>query len=169
MRTPSPAAEALADRLIAAACAPHAGGPARGERDACEHALDQLSERLARWFGAFGYHALLVRALAHARREHPALAAVTAGEPHAPALGGLDDAARAHGTEATAAGARAVLTAVLAVLGRVIGDDMILYLVEPRMDDTAPEGPAITETSGRPVPPPARVADRPADATARPS
>ena len=142
MRPPSPAAEALATRLAAAASARQSGGADRSALAAREHALAQLADTLERWFGAFGYHALLVRALTHARREHPALATVTTGDPLAPTLAGFEQAVAAHGVEAATAGAHAVLTAVLALLGRVVGDDMILYLVEPRMNATSTAEPA---------------------------
>lgn len=120
------------------ASAPTPGNPGGDPLGASVRALDRLSEALARWFGAFGYHALLARAFAHARLEHPALAGVTVGDPHSPALAGLEAATAAHGVDAVAKGAEAVLAAVIALLGRVVGDDMVPYLVEPSMDVTDP-------------------------------
>ena len=160
VRPPSPTAEAIAGRLVAAPDEPEPGHRGRSRLDASVRAVGDLAEILTRWFGAYGYHALLARAVAQARRTHPALAAVTEGEPLAPALGGLDEAAAAHGVEAAADGIQAVLTAVIALLGRIVGDDMVMYLVEPLMDVTAPAGEA---PSARPAP----AASAPASADGR--
>lgn len=166
MRPPSPTADALARRLIAAAGVAQPGQSARTPLSASERALDDLAEALGRWFGPHGYHALLVRALAQARLEHPALADVTPGDPFSPALGGLAEAAAAHGAEAAVDAAQAVLAAVIALLGRVVGDDMVQYLVEPRMDVTAPADPAPFAKAASPEAPaasPAPAADPHAD------
>ena len=101
-------------------------------------ALDDLSTALARWFGPFGYHAVLARAVAHAAPEHPVLESVTVADPLAPSLVGLDGAAATHGVQAAADAVEAVLAAVIALLERIVGEDMVLYLVEPRMDVSDP-------------------------------
>jgi hypothetical protein len=96
---------------------------------AAERTCTQLRAGLGRWIGADGYRALLDRALALAlaRAEHPALGDL-------PCLGGDLPATmavvRAHGAGATAAGLVALVAALIELLGRIIGDEMALRLVE---------------------------------------
>ncbi|GJG85519.1 hypothetical protein tb265_07000 [Gemmatimonadetes bacterium T265] len=128
MSPPSPAADAVAHRLLAGAVAP-------------ARVLDTMGETLARWFGPYGYHALLTRALVQARAAHPALAAVRVRAPLTPVLDGLPDAAHAHGGPAVTAGVAAVIAGVADLLGRVIGDDMTRHLLEPPMDRATRDDP----------------------------
>lgn len=114
-----------------------------------------LAVDLSRWFGPYGYHALLTRALARARLEHSVLLqTVHVGPPSAPYLNGLEDAAQAHGVAATTAGVAAVLTALIDLLGRLIGDDLAVMLIDQtlRAIATGPAGVA-TSTDGNAQPP----------------
>lgn len=95
-----------------------------------ERALRRLSDDLVGWFGPFGAHALVTRALAQARPEHPALAPVRVGGPAAPYFEGLAESGRVHGADAAAAGAVDVLAALVDLLGRMIGDTLATTLVE---------------------------------------
>jgi hypothetical protein len=94
---------------------------------AAERMCTQLRTGLGRWIGADGYRALLDRALGVARAEHPAVGDL-------PCLGGDVPATmavvRAQGAGAVAAGLVALVAAVIELLGRIIGDEMALRLVE---------------------------------------
>ena len=134
MSSPSPAANAAARRLLATVGARPASEAAEAHTKdfivAAEQGTAELADVLSRWFGPYGYHALLTRALAQARREHPVLAAVRIRAPLTPLLDGLQEAAQVHGTGALTEGAVALVAAVLTLLGRVIGEDMALQLME---------------------------------------
>jgi hypothetical protein len=94
----------------------------------------QLRLRLGRWIGATGYRALLDRALGLARAEHPALGGLSChGEEE------LDVAAavRAHGAAEVAAGMMAVVAVLIDLLGRLIGEEMALRLVEQAGTESA--------------------------------
>jgi len=94
---------------------------------AAERMCTQLRTGLGRWIGADGYRALLDRALGGVRAEHPALGDL-------PCLGGDVPATmavvRAQGAGAVAAGLVALVAALIELLGRIIGDEMALRLVE---------------------------------------
>ena len=136
-RTSSPA-RAAAQRLLARARTPAEGGSGPGDPIAAAEWVGRaLAAELPRWFGPYGYHALLARALAEVVRTNSALAAVRVRGPSDPTLEGLADAARAHG-DAAAEGAAAVLARVIELLGRLIGEDMAVNLVEQAVASTAP-------------------------------
>lgn len=92
---------------------------------------DQLYRNLrigmVRWIGGEGYRALLARALAETRRQHPALAGLTCFGEDEPAMRA---AVRKHGADAVTTGVIAVLRAMITLLGRIMGDDMAVHLVE---------------------------------------
>jgi hypothetical protein len=90
-----------------------------------------VPDALARWFGPYGSLALVARALAIAESEHPALSGVTAASGASPRLVGLGASAGTHGSLATSQGVIAWLAALLDLLGRLIGDDLALLLLEP--------------------------------------
>lgn len=132
-------AEHAARRLIADART--FGDLARDAVATAACVVEDLAHALARWFGPYGTHALLTRALTQARRDHPVLAAVRLGAPLAPVLDGVDDAARAHGAAAVTEGVTALLAAAIGLLGRMTGEDMALHLVERRMEDLTSAAP----------------------------
>lgn len=88
---------------------------------------EQLRSGLSPWIGAEGYAALLERALHDVRSEHPALKEISlsATDAKATAL-----AVREHGAYAVAEGIVAVVATVIELLGRIIGVEMALRLVE---------------------------------------
>jgi hypothetical protein len=127
----SPAACALARRLLARAGTPtDAGHAPREPVAAAEWVARALAAELSRWLGPYGYHTLLARALADALHAHPALAAVRVRAPSDPTLEGLADAARTHGSDAVADAAAGLLAGVVDLLGRLIGEDMAAGLLE---------------------------------------
>lgn len=149
-----PAADAPAHGLIeqllqrAGALRAAADGPsAVATADALFRAL---ATELSRSFGPYGYHALLVRALAQTRAEHPALAGVQVRSVPEPSLDGLAEGVQRHGPAAATAGVAAVLTTLVALLGRVIGDELAQRLVAQALPTPAPAdgdaGATILET-----------------------
>lgn len=145
----------LAGRLLATGSQVAArSDEAQSQLPAAARVGRHLAVELSRWFGPYGYHALLTRALARARREHSVLEAVHVGPPSAPYLNGLEDAAQAHGVAATTAGVQAVLAALIDLLGRLIGDDLAVMLIDQtiRAMATGPAGVATsTDGSARPL------------------
>lgn len=121
-------ARETARRLLARERA--AGGPTPDPVATAERAVRRLSDALVGWFGPYGAHALLTRALGRARADHPALAAVRVGAPARPAVEGLVDSAQAYGAAQTAAAAADLLAAVVELLERLIGGDLATRLVE---------------------------------------
>jgi hypothetical protein len=111
------------------------------------HVGRQLAAELSRWFGPYGYHALLARALADARTAHPALRVVRVGPAPAPELEGLEDAARAQGAAAAVAGVEAVLAALIDLLGRLIGDDLAMTFIDHTILAMARNGADATDAS----------------------
>ena len=128
MSTAAPSARELARRLVARAAAqsdePHSA--ALAAHAACERTYRKLTRSL----GQSGSHALLTRALAHARSEHPLLGDIRIGAQSEPGLGGVPGIVQAHGAPAVAAALEAVLETLLGLLGRLIGDDVMAQLVE---------------------------------------
>jgi hypothetical protein len=134
---------------------PTAGGD-RGSDDTArtvadaEQAARHLVDALTRWFGPYGYHALLTRALVEARGAHPVLGAVIVRSPLEPLLDGLADGARGHGNAAMTTAVTTVLATVIDLLGRLIGEDMALHLVEQSLPAVAPDAARLTDTEEAP-------------------
>jgi hypothetical protein len=87
----------------------------------------QLDAGLARWVGSEGYRVLLDRALGLTRAEHPVLNNVSC-------RGGdelvVTAAVRAHGAAEVAAGMVTLLATLIDLLGRIIGEEMAVQLLE---------------------------------------
>lgn len=136
----SPARQ-IARRLINSRRAESAGDStdARAAAAAC----DRLYGELSRWVGPDGCHALFTRALAQARDEHPALAKIHLQPRSEPYLDGVPEAIMAHGDRATADAFESMLARLVELLGRLIGDDMAMKLIERSLvsdrDGASPE------------------------------
>lgn len=136
MASVSPAARLVADRLLSRGrAAVEAEGGSRDPLAVAEGVGRQLASTLSRWFGPYGYHALLTRALAEASRSHPSLEAVRVPGPADPTLVGLADAAATHGMDETMQGVITILATVVELLGRLIGDDLAMDLMDQAMPD----------------------------------
>lgn len=140
----SPVAQVVARRFIASPSASLARvGDSRDTADhvaAAERIFRALSGELSRWFGPFGYHALLTRALVKSRGEHRVLADVHVRSATEPWLAGLPEAAQLHGAEAATEGVATLLAALIDLLGRLIGEDLAVNLVSQALTSRAPEG-----------------------------
>jgi len=106
---------------------------------ATERVCGRVSARLSRWFGIDGTNALFARALVRAQADHPVLANVLYSRQSAVCLDGLAESARIHGADATADGVAAILTALIELLGRLIGQDLAMRLVEESAPAAAPD------------------------------
>jgi hypothetical protein len=110
-----------------------------GVAAATERVCGRVSEYLSRWVGTDGSGALFARALASAQAEHPALGNVRYSRQSAVCLDGLAESARTHGAGAAADGVTAILAALIELLGRLIGDDIAIRLVEQSMSTQTPD------------------------------
>jgi hypothetical protein len=105
-------------------------GEAHSEARAAAAACDALYLGLSRWVGPDGSHALFSRALAEARTEHPALMQIELRVRSEPYVDGVTETIMAHGEAATRAGLESMLVRLIALLGRLIGDEMAMRLIE---------------------------------------
>jgi hypothetical protein len=123
-----PPARQIARRLIESHRSERTDGQtaARAAAAAC----DQLYRELSRWVGPDGCHALFTRALAQARTEYPALGQIQLHARSEPYIDGVAETIMAHGDHATAEGLEAMLVHLIELLGRLIGDDMAMKLIE---------------------------------------
>lgn len=108
--------------------------PAANDDAALLAAIDRVCGRvvdsLTRWFGPYGALALLTRALARAQSFQPSLAEIAVNSTASPSLSGFGASARVHGVHATADGAVALLAVLTDLIGRLIGTDLALKLLE---------------------------------------
>ena len=102
------------------------GNSARSAAASC----DDLYGELSRWVGPDGCHALFTRALAQARTEHPALEQIHLQPRSVPYVDGVAEAIMAHGDFTTADALESMLARLVELLGRLIGDDMSMKLIE---------------------------------------
>jgi hypothetical protein len=132
-------------------------------------AAERLSERipagLSRWFGGYGSLALVTRALA-AQAAHPALSDtvdVASSPKSGPLRSRIDVSARLHDARTTADGLIAVIATLADLIARLIGDDLVVNVLELSAADPA----AVISSS----PPPPEGGPQPlgsAQATKRP-
>lgn len=111
---------------------------------AVERTCSHLRVELGRWIGVEGHRMLLYRALDLTRAEHPALDGLSC-------LGGDGTqtmaAVRVHGAAQVAGGMVALVTTLIELLGRIIGEDMAMHLVEQNIIPS-PRGHVSTESKG---------------------
>lgn len=119
-----------------------AGAGAAAAHDACE----RVYRELCRWVGTNGCLALLTRALADARAGTPVLEEIRIAARSETGLEGVPESVLKHGATATAEGLEVLLVKLFELLGRLIGDDMVMRLVEQVVQDHAPDDP---RTDGR--------------------
>ena len=107
-------------------------GSGRTEGDASSRAAagDHLYRELSRWVGPDGCHALFTRAHADARNELALLGQIQLRAGSEPYIGGLAETVAAYGDTATARALESMLTHLVELLGRLIGDDMATKLIE---------------------------------------
>ena len=101
-----------------------------------DRALQRLQKHLVGWFGPDGVDALLIRALERTRSSYPILTAIQRPVSGTLQLTGIAEAfnAASHGkgtldTHEVREGIMALLAAILALIGRLVGDEMMQHLV----------------------------------------
>jgi signal transduction histidine kinase len=111
---------------------------------ACERTYRDLTRRL----GPIGSRALLARALSHAEEAHPLLRTIRIGRRLVPSLDGAAEAIGDYGAPAVTAAFEHTLETLLALLGRLIGEDMAARLVaQPREMQAADHSPSRSDQS----------------------
>lgn len=130
----------VAHRLIASRPAGRAESdtPARAAAAAC----DRLYRELSRWLGPDGCHALFTRALAQARTEYSALAQIQLRARSEPYIDGVAETIMAHGDAPTAEALESMLVRLVELLGRLIGEDMAMKLIERSLATSNPDDAA---------------------------
>lgn len=121
-------ARELTRRLVARPAVSGKGpdGAALAVHAACERTYRELTRAL----GLSGSEALLLRAIAEAQLQHPLLKEIRIGRTGTSDLDGVTAMVQAHGAPAVSAALEAVLERLFALLGRLIGDDMVARLVD---------------------------------------
>jgi len=125
----SPVSRAAAQRLFAHARESTDGG-APDLATSADRMYRAMGTTLTRWFGPYGYQALLARALADSRAAHPALEEVSVKGPSDARLVGIANAAAKYGAAATGDAMIDVVASVIGLLGRLIGEDMAAKLID---------------------------------------
>ena len=125
---PQSGSRTLARRLVDS----HRSASAGGDTDAraAAAACNDLYKELSRWVGSDGCHALFTRALAQAQTEYPALGQIKLRARSEPYIDGLAETIMAYGDDATAEALKSMLVRLVELLGRLIGDDMGMKLIE---------------------------------------
>ena len=108
-------------------CAVDDSGAPEDVAVAATHMCTELRVGLTRWVGGMGYRALIDRALLLARAEHPALGSLSCHGEDGPVT---TAAVRAHSAAEVATGMVALVAALVELLGRILGEEMALRLVE---------------------------------------
>lgn len=108
-----------------------------GESQEAHHVLagaDRICARvcvgLTRWFGPFGAAALMSRALARAQVEHPVLAPAAVLSDKSPCVTGLIDGVQPGEARLLSEGVIVLLATLTDLIGRLIGDDLALRLLD---------------------------------------
>jgi hypothetical protein len=137
-----PPARQIAQRLINGHRSERTGGDTAARAAAA--ASDHLYRELSRWVGPDGCHALFTRARVDARVEYPALEQIQLRARSEPYIDGVAETIMAHGDAATAEALESMLVRLVELLGRLIGDDMALKLIE-RSLPASQEGDAASD------------------------
>ena len=103
------------------------GGGPEEMAAAAEQGCARLRGVLTRWIGSEGYRALVDRALAQARAEHPAVAGL---QCQGGDLEGVATAVGLHSAAEVREGILALVARLIDLLSRLIGEEMATRLVE---------------------------------------
>ena len=95
--------------------------------------------------GPEGCNALFTRGLTQGRAKHPALAAINLRVRSESYVEGVAEATMAHGDAAASRALEAMLTFVIELLARLIGDDMATKLIQRSMV-ASPSDEAVSDT-----------------------
>lgn len=96
---------------------------------AAERAFAEISVSLVRWIGPDGSQALFMRALGLAQVQRPALKAIPPPARSALVLGPLAATVDPQDTNAVVDAAAMILTILIELLGRLVGNDLAIRLI----------------------------------------
>jgi hypothetical protein len=138
----APTALLIARRLLAKEAAPGKEGDAAMVGANLQRACLRVTESLRDAMGEDGYTALLARALARTEDDHPALKNIRRLSSRGIRLDNVVAGIETHGVGPVTAAIEAMLAALIEVLGRLIGEDMALRIIDqetsgPRTGDMA--------------------------------
>ena len=105
-------------------------GKAANVDKALEFRCRQVTASLREALGHDGSSALLNRALAECQPRHPVLNHMRGGDGREIQLDGVSAGIAQFGAEAAEAGVEAMIGSLLGILGKLIGDDMALRLLD---------------------------------------
>jgi len=129
--SPSPTGLQTARRLLARSAPSGSKGEPKVIGAALQRTCARVSENVREAMGDDGWNALLVRAIAQTESAHPALSSIqllNEGRVH---LEGVVESVEAHGTAAVTEAVEALLATLVDILGRLIGEDMAIRLIDP--------------------------------------
>ncbi len=102
-----------------------------------DRVLRKMCDHLSRWFGAEGFDALLARALNRTKPKHPIVALVLrAPRDNGPTRGFIDQTVHIEDATALMDGLVAIIASLIALLSRLLGEEMAVHLVEQIWPDT---------------------------------
>lgn len=128
--SPSPTSLEIARRLLARAVGPRGNGKPAVVGAALQRTVLDVSASLRDSMGEDGRNALLVRALARTEADHPALKNIVGLDEGGIQLGGVAASVEAHGVAKVTAAVEALLATLVDVLGRLIGEDMAIQIID---------------------------------------
>jgi hypothetical protein len=126
----SPASLQIARRLLAIEAPPTIVSDPATIGTALQRTCLRVVANLRDALGEDGCNALLARALARSEPDHPALTTVRRLDGDSIQLDGVVAAAEAHGIAAVKAAIEALLATLVDVLGRLIGEEMAIRLID---------------------------------------
>ena len=126
----SPTSLQIARRVLEREPAAGSKGDPKSVGAALQRTCLRVSENLRDAMGEDGSNALLARALARTESEHPALKSAYRRHQGGVHLDGVVASVEAHGVAAVTAALEALLAALVDILGRLIGEDMALRLID---------------------------------------
>ena len=123
-------ARELARQILARDLARVEAPTAASAAAAAEAAIHRISDNLVRWVGADGSQALFARALSLAQAQDQSLTVVPPPARSALLLDGLAASAEPHDADSVVAGVVLILSNLIELLNRLVGNDLTLRLVE---------------------------------------
>jgi hypothetical protein len=104
--------------------------------------IQRITADLCHFLGSDGCDALLMRARSQAQAAHPSLKNITIVALPDPSVQGVPESIQAHGVAETAAGLESTLVSLIELLGRLIGDELAMKIVDQdRAEGGLPDGP----------------------------
>ena len=97
--------------------------------EALQHSCTRVTDSLCRSLGAVGSSALLERAFARTAKEHPVIKEMYRRDGDSTRVDGITRSVEAHGNDVVTRAIEALLTAVIDLLTRLVGEEMATRLI----------------------------------------